>query len=111
MDTEHGRSRVAWGTAGLWASAFVLAGLILVQASGTLDGRATAQIVGGMVVRGDQTTALTVDVGNFDALFVIDDRTQRLAAYSTDRQKGMAQRFTVDLPSLFRAARAQWGGR
>ena len=52
-----------------------------------------------------------IDVGNFDALFVVDDRTQRLSAYSTDRKSGMAPRFTVDLPAVFRAARAQWVGR
>ncbi|MDX9911328.1 MAG: hypothetical protein RBS39_05815 [Phycisphaerales bacterium] len=65
------------GSAALWASAVVLCGLILTQASSL--GTSTAQA--GLVSQVSELTALTVRSGAEDLLLVLDNRTEELYVY------------------------------
>jgi hypothetical protein len=97
----------AW-TIVLWASAFVLAGLILVQAgrSGSSEARADlVSSVGGL-------TALTVaGASSEDLLLVIDGRSEELFVYRVENQQNVELQRRYSLPRMFSDARGQGPGR
>lgn len=105
-----GGGRIDWAPAGLWASAFVLAGLILAQASGAFDARADAAGVAGPSLKADGISAITVDAGNYDALFVIQDKSEQLLVYTVTDQDGLQLRLKQNLPALFTGARIRARG-
>jgi hypothetical protein len=91
----------------LWASAFVLAGLIVMQA-GRFGGEARAEVVastGGL-------TALTFTAtSSEDMLAVIDSRSEELFIYRVENQSNLELYRRYNLPRMFTDARAQGAGR
>jgi anti-sigma-K factor RskA len=91
--------------AGLWASAFVLAAIIVVQAGRLGPSEARADLVsaaGGV-------TALTVEASNEDVLLVVDTRSDALMAYKVVNQKDLDLYKTYNLPRIFGDARNRAG--
>jgi hypothetical protein len=99
--------RLARSTSLLWASAFILAGLIVLQA-GRSGGEARADLVasvGGM-------TALTVaGASSEDLLLVIDGRAEELFVYRVENQQNVELQRRYNLPRMFNDARGQGPGR
>lgn len=93
--------------AALWASAFVLAALILVRAGDTPE---PPPVAADMVAStGDFQMMTTAGATNGELLYVLDSRSERLVVYSLDSSRDLTQRASVDLPRLFAGARG--GGR
>jgi len=90
----------------LLASAFVLAGLILL-AAGAFDRPAKADLVSSI----SDVTALTVESQNEDVLLVIDSRSEHLLAYKVQNQNSLQLYGTYNLPRLFADARSRASGR
>jgi hypothetical protein len=90
--------------AALWASAFVLMALIVVQ-SGRLTGEARADVVATT----GTLTALTFTATNEDLLAVLDGRTEELYLYRGERG-GVNLIQIYNLPALFSEARARATG-
>ena len=90
----------------LLASAFVLAGLIIV-AAGAFDRPARADLVSSI----SGVTALTVESQNEDVLLVIDGRSEHLLAYKVVSQNSLQLFGTYDLPRLFSEAHNRASGR
>jgi len=90
----------------LWASAFVLASLVILQA-GKLPGNPA---YAGQVSSAGAYTILTADSGRGDdanpdeILVVIDNRTEALMVYETDGRSGIVPRDGGNLANLFRQA-------
>lgn len=84
----------------LWASAFVLAGLILLQAGRPGEARADlVASVGGV-------TALTVaGASSEDLLMVIDGRSEELFVYRVENQNNLELYRRYNLPRMFSDAR------
>ena len=91
--------------AALWASAFVILALVIVQAdrSGVAKGDMTATS-GGYAV-------LTTDGGSDEPLMVIDQRRELLLVYQVENQTRVLLRQRVELPQLFADARDRAEGR
>jgi len=95
--------------AALWASAFVLGGLVITQA-GRLPGNPA---YGGMATAVGDYVLVTADTGRGDSddrrelLFVIDSRDEILLAYEVEnaRNKEIILRGGASLPVWFRDAR------
>jgi len=104
---EPGRVRVKHGAA-LWASAAVLAGLIVVQAGRLTGSEARADLVSGA----GGLTALTVRATNEDVLLVADNRSEQLMVYKVVNQNSVELFRTYSLPRIFSDARTRaTGGR
>lgn len=73
--------------------------------------QARAETSGGMVAQVGEYELLTADVGNENALFVIDQRTEELCIYRTDQVQGVQLLQRMNLPRLFLDARAKSQGR
>ena len=99
------RARVA-PAAALWASAFVLAGLVMLQAS-RLAPAAPADIVSSA----GEFTALTADTGNDDMLVAIDNRRELLLVYKVANQSTLELYKRYNLPQVFTDARNKSLGR
>ena len=93
-------------TAALWASAFVLAGLVTLQAS-RLAPAAPADVVS----HAGEFTALTADTGNDDMLVAIDNRRELLLVYKVANQATMELFKRYSLPQVFTDARNKSLGR
>lgn len=102
----------------LWASAFVLAGLVLVQlrltsvvhgAPPIFGGSQTAS--GGMVAQVGGYTALTSESGNEDILVMLDARNEELFVYHIENQNSIQLLERQNVPGLFAEARARTQGR
>ncbi|MFG0326263.1 MAG: hypothetical protein ACF8SC_03220 [Phycisphaerales bacterium JB037] len=90
----------------LWASAFVLAGLVLTQADRLIGTRAQAE----MVSRVGGYTVLTADGGTDEVLILLDHRTEELFVYSIENQNNIELDQRLDVVELFRDAKAKAGG-
>lgn len=102
----------------LWASAFVLAGLILVQMRLASTVHAAPPLFGqnslanaGMVSSAGGYTVLTSDVGNEDILIVLDSRNEELFIYHVENQSSVQLLERQTLPALFAEARTRAQGR
>jgi hypothetical protein len=107
--SNHRRDRLSAGTAVLWASAFVIAAMIIVQA-GRLPGSAAHADVA--IARGNYTLLMadsgrgTSDARN-KLLYVIDSREQVLLVYEIEdaRRNMLFLRDGGSIDNLFLAAR------
>ena len=89
----------------LVASAFVIAGLIILAAGRTEV--AKADLVAGT----GSLTALTVSAQVDDVLIVVDNRSESLLAYKLLNQNSLQLFNTYHLPRLFTEARNRAAGR
>lgn len=93
--------------AAMWASACVVAALIIVQA-GNLGGAAPARA--DVVASAGGTTALTFSATNEDLLAVIDGRQETLLLYRVEQRSSLELIRSYNLPATFAEARARAGG-
>ena len=95
---------------GLWASAFVLFALILIQAQPLLaqEGILGHSAQGGMVSQVGPLTILTADASGEDVLLVLEGRGEELFVYRTDRN-GVQLQQRLAVPKLFQDAKAMSG--
>lgn len=86
----------------LIASAFVLSGILCVM----MDGRALNRAEASQVISRDSYTLLTAKTrNNEEALFVLENTTQRLLVYTLDVGKGRIDLAAdVFVPDMFNAA-------
>ena len=91
----------------LWASAFVLAGLVVLQASRLAPAAPSADVVSSA----GEFTVLTADTGNDDMLVAIDNRREQLLVYKVVNQASMELYKRYSLPQVFTDARAKSLGR
>jgi hypothetical protein len=88
-------------TALLWFSAFILAGLLIVQ-SGKLASGYLAQARADVVSRvADYTTLTFTNQSSEDLLMVVDGRGEQVFVYQIVRQKQLSLVKRYDLPALF----------
>ena len=103
-------SRIATPAALLWASAFLLAALTIVQAGRLPINAAYASAANqgnqGMSVI-TQNTGLGPDTKPYEALWVLDSRGEMLFIYYVENvtDKRLQLRWSESLPKLFRQAR------
>jgi len=90
----------------LWASAVVIAALIIVQAGRMGPEPARADVVGAAA----GTTALTFEVPCEDLLALVDGRQEMLFVYRVQNKNSMELMRSYSLPELFAEARARAGG-
>lgn len=109
MTTTPRRNQINAGAAVLWASAFIIAALVIVQAGRSQTNAAHADMVNN---RADYTlmTASSGRGGDTDAdelLYIIDSRDSVLMVYDFDdiRRKEMILRDAYPLDRLFAQAR------
>ena len=86
----------------LWASAVVLAGLILALGARVADRPAYAE----MAVKAGSYSMVTTEAGDSEALVVLDDREERLLVYTVSPGDKFELRASQDLAELFGGARA-----
>lgn len=91
----------------LWAAAFVLAGLVIVQASRLGGGEARAE----MVSRAGEFTMLTSATSGEDILLAIDNRREQVLVYKVVNQSAIELFRKYDLPRIFLDARLGSQGR
>lgn len=91
----------------LWASAFVLAGLVILAAGRPLVEPATAD----MVVSQGAHTMMTADAGNDEILLILNNRNETLTIYRVVNQNSVELFRRYDLPQMFSDARARATGR
>jgi hypothetical protein len=92
--------------AALWATACLLAALIIVQAGRMGPGPARADVVSTAA----GTTALTFEATNEDLLAVIDGRQEALFVYRVENRVALDLIRSYQLPALFSDARSRAGG-
>jgi hypothetical protein len=103
-------ARVNPGAAALWASAFVIGAMIIVQA-GKLPSRGNAARAGNVSEIGD-LTILTADSGdNEDILCILDRRSEQLFIYGVKNRRSVELFQTYQLADTFTDARRAAGGR
>jgi hypothetical protein len=113
MNTPTQAQRVSLATAGLWASAFILAALVVVQA-GRLAGD---RLWGASVARADVVsrvgdyTTLTFNSGSDDVLAVLDGRGEQLFAYRIQNQNRLELLGVYDVKDLFAIGKRIGTGR
>ncbi len=118
------------GFSWMWASAFVLSGLCLLQLS-RLAGWTNSSAVdaanlvlaaeplfgdpahgrGGMVTSAGGYTTMTANVDSEDVLLVLDSRSEQLLVYRVQNLQSVELRDRQSLPGLFTTARARNQGR
>ena len=101
--------RVNPGVATLWASAFVIAALVLFQAGRTdLANQAYADVIAV-----NDLTVLNVQVSdNEEVVAVLDQRSELLSVYAVEGGRNLVRHTTEDLSRVFVQARnAAAGGR
>lgn len=102
------QSRVNPGVAALWASAFVIMAMIVVQA-GRLPMNGNAARAGNVSEIGD-LTVLTAESGdNEDILCILDRRSERLFIYGVQNRQSVELLRTYDLGEAFTSARRAAG--
>jgi hypothetical protein len=110
MNTAHDRTQTAdrpGAVAALWASAFVLAGLVLTLAAGLP--RAESQLAGTVSSVGE-LTILTADTGaGEDVIVVLDGVAESLFVYSVQNRSAIELIQTYDINRLFIDARSGAG--
>ena len=103
------RQSINAAAAVLWASAFLLAAMVITQAGRLIDNPAYAN----QAVESNGYTLLTVNSGRgedcdpYELLYVIDSREQTLLVYEIEdaQRRQITLRNGMNLPSLFRNAR------
>jgi hypothetical protein len=111
MNQTHITNRISGSAAAMWASAFVIAALIIVQA-GKLPGAGNSAMANMVADRGSYTV-LTADSGQGgdddpdEIMCVIDSREQMLLVYEVEevRKKNVLLRDGYSLDQLFVRAR------
>lgn len=103
-------SRVELSTAVLWASAFVLAAMVIVQA-GRLVWPLGAPAHADLVASVGDYTALTFNSGNDDVLAVLDGRGEQLYAYRIQSQNRLDLLRAYSVKELFDTGRRLGAGR
>ncbi|MFO0782749.1 MAG: hypothetical protein U0636_03605 [Phycisphaerales bacterium] len=106
------RAAPSFASAALWASAFLLAALTIIQA-GRLqvsEAHAAAANIGTQGVSVVTVpTGLGPDNKPYEALWVLDNRSEMLCVYYVENanagEKSLLLRYVVNVPDLFRAAR------
>jgi hypothetical protein len=93
--------RISVPPAALWASAFVLMGLIILQSS-----RLTGEAQAGVVSSTTGHVILTSEAQNEDLILVIDGRAEQLTVYRPTRN-GIDLVQVYRLPDMFADARAR----
>lgn len=91
--------------AALWASAFVLAALLIVQAGRNADNRAQAE----MVATSGSYVAMTTQGQNGDLLYVINNLDEKLMVYNVQQQRNLQLVTSANLPDVFRTMRSASG--
>lgn len=102
----------SYAAAALWASAFILGALTIVQA-GRMPGNAAYAEAANSGVSGVSVATIPTGLGPdnkpYEALWMVDNRTEILAIYYIENansgDKSMQLRYMVSLPELFRQAR------
>jgi hypothetical protein len=92
--------------AALWASALMIAALIIVQAGRMGPEPARADVVS--TVAG--TTALTFEAQSEDLLAIVDGRQEMLFVYRVQNKTALELVRSYNLPELFTEARGRVGG-
>lgn len=87
----------------LWASATVLAALVLVQGARMAETPALAE----MATKADAYSMATTKAGSAEALFVVDDRSETLMVYQVMPGRKFELRRAESLPELFQRARGR----
>lgn len=97
-----------FAAASLWASAFVLAGLVIVQA-GRLPGQ---KAYADQSSTNDSYTLITANAGlggeePYELLYVVDSRAEAMLVYEIEdaRNGRIVPRVATSISNLFRAAR------
>ena len=105
-NASGGKQGGRFSQAALWASACVIAALIIVQAGRMGPEPARADVVssvGGM-------TALTFESQSEDLLAVIDGRSENLFVYRVENKNSLDLLRSYSLPTVFAEARSRAGG-
>jgi hypothetical protein len=101
-----------YAAAALWASAFMLAALTIVQA-GRIPGATAYAEAANSGANGASVATIATGLGPdnkpYEALWVVDNRTEILSIYYIENansgEKSLQLRQMASLPDLFRAAR------
>lgn len=93
--------------AALWASAFVVMALIIVQAGTVSPASAQAD----MVSKAGEYTVLSTNAGSEDIIIVLDNRAEELMAYKIVNQSSIQLLQKTSLPETFIRGRAGAQGR
>ena len=103
VDADRAAGAGAWA---LWASAFVLAGLLILRLSG---GAAPGEPVAWaeMSASEGEYHLMTTDNGNEELLYVVDNREEMLFVYVIDSQSRLVLLERQSLPTMFRVMRAR----
>jgi len=92
----------------LWASAFVLLGLVLFKADQGAGAAASAEEM--VVASGDYTLLTTAGRASEEIVVVIDNRNESLIVYNINRRTGLEPAARLDLAKTFQDAK-KWAGR
>ncbi len=104
---KNSRERIHPGVGALWASAFVIAALVIVQA-GRLGAGNQAE---ASVVNFAGVTVLTASTGaNDDVILVLDDRTDALLVYGVENRNRVELYQNLKVSDFFQQARTQGSG-
>jgi len=102
--------RVNLAAAALWASAFILGAMVIVQA-GRLVWPLGPEARAELVTRVGDHTALTFDSGNDDVLVILDGRGEQLYAYRLQSQNRVELLRAYTVAELFDLGRRLGAGR
>ncbi len=109
QDPTH-TARVNLATGALWASAFILAAMVVVQA-GRLVWPLGPEARADLIATVGDTTTLTFNSGNDDVLVVLDGRGEQLYTYRLQGQNRLDLLRAYDLKELFGTGRRLGAGR
>jgi hypothetical protein len=101
MSAKAGRSGRLSADAALWASAFVLGALLIVQAGRGADSAARAEMassVGGY-------TLMTTQTQSGEILYIIDNLSEQFFVYNVEQQRELVLLHKEDLKGLFTSAK------
>ncbi len=102
--------RIDLACAALWASAFVLGAMVIVQA-GRLVWPLGAEARADLVASVGDHTALTFNTGNDDVLAVLDSRGEQLYTYRLQNQNRVELVRAYSVKDLFDTGRRMGAGR
>jgi hypothetical protein len=107
MKTSTNRQRINPSVGALWASAFVLAGMVIMQA-GRLG---VGNEADASVTNVGEVTVLTANTGaNEDVILVLDDRTDALLVYGVENRNRVELYQNLKVSDFFQQARGQGSG-
>ncbi len=98
---------------GLCAAALGLIALVQVATTSAFQplARAGSADRAGMLASVGEYTALTADIGNEDAMLLLDGRAEEILVYRADTQQVMQVAQRVNLPRMFIEARTRAGAK